>query len=401
MSDEFFIKASELIAEGVPFATATVVRAEKPTSGKPGDKAIISADGTLHGWIGGSCAEPTVIKQALKSLEDNQSRFLRLSADPDAQTPRDGLIELPLTCFSGGTLEIFIEPQHAQARLLIVGELPIARALIDLGKVMNYRVMAITLDADTEKLAKADAVVTDLDEATRWINRDTFVVVATHGNYDEMALEHLLKAGAGYIGLVASRKRFEAVLEYLRIQGVDAGQLEALKAPAGLDIQAQRPDEIALSILAEIVQYRRNRDDHYDLSQFQPHEHHHEHVHEHHHDHHHEHAHEHRGEGVAIDPVCGMEVDIATAKYTHEHEGQTYYFCAASCKTAFAKDPQAYLTQEPPSGIAIDPVCKMEVDIATAQYMSEHEGTIYYFCAPGCKRSFEKDPQAYISVSET
>jgi xanthine dehydrogenase accessory factor len=388
MSDDFFTKASELLTQGTPFATATVVRAEKPTSGKPGDKAIISADGTLHGWIGGSCAEPTVVKQALKSLEDNQSRFLRLSADPDKQTPRDGLIDLPLTCFSGGTLEIFIEPQHAQARLLIVGELPIARALIDLGKVMNYRVMAVTLDADAEKLAKADEVVTSLEDAARWINQDTFVVVATHGNYDEMALEPILKAGAGYVGLVASRKRFESVLEYLRTAGLDESQLHALKAPAGLDIQAQRPDEIALSILAEIVQYRRNRPAHYDLSV--P-------VHEHRHEHHHEHQHH---QGIAIDPVCGMEVDIATAKYTHEYEGQTYYFCAAGCKTTFAKNPDDYLQREPPSGIAIDPVCDMEVDIATAKYMSEYEGQIYYFCAPGCKRSFEKDPLAYIHISE-
>jgi Cu+-exporting ATPase len=122
------------------------------------------------------------------------------------------------------------------------------------------------------------------------------------------------------------------------------------------------------------------------LSGFQAH---HAHQHEHHHD-----------EGIAIDPVCGMEVEIASAIYTHEHEGQTYYFCAASCKTAFVKNPQDYLHHEPPSGIAIDPVCHMEVDIATAKYMSEYEGQIYYFCAPGCKRSFEKDPLAYIRISE-
>jgi len=254
--------------------------------------------------------------------------------------------------------------------------------------VMNYRVMAVTRYADTEKLAKADVVVTDMADAADWINRDTFVVVATHGNYDEMALEPILKAGAGYVGLVASRKRFEAVLEYLHVQGLDDTQLHALKAPAGLDIQAQRPDEIALSILAEIVQHRRNRDDHYDLNEFA-----HEHEHEHHHEHHHD-------EDIAIDPVCGMEVEIATAKYTHEHDGQTYYFCAVGCKTSFSKNPEDYLQQEPPSGIAIDPVCDMEVDIATAKYMSEYEGQIYYFCAPGCKRSFEKDPQAYIGVSE-
>lgn len=396
MYDEFFTKAHELMEQGIPFATATVVRAEKPTSGKTGDKAIITADGTMHGWIGGSCAQPTVIKEALKALADGEHRFIRLTPNPEQQAPRDGLIDLPMTCFSGGTLEIYIEPQYFRPRLLIVGSLPVAQALAQLGKVMNYHVVAV--DPDGHSIPHADLVISQLDKAADYIRPDTYVIVATHGNYDEIALEKVVKAKPTYVGLVASSKRFQEVLNYLQLQGLTEEELQPLKAPAGLDIQARRGDEIALSIMAEIVQRRRNRHEILDLATFQPQaqqiiplmE-----IHSHHHHHHTE------ASTVAIDPVCGMEVEIATAKYTYEHNGVMYYFCAAGCKTRFVQDPIAYLQKGPPVGYAIDPVCNMEVEIATAQHMSEYNGEIYYFCAKGCQTTFEKNPQAYIHAIET
>ena len=122
MYDEFFAKASELVQEGKAFVTATVVHATKPTSGKPGDKAIVTVDGVMHGWIGGSCAQPTVIKEALKALAADESRLIRLSTEPEEEALRDGIISLPMTCYSGGTLEIFLEPQHPRPRLLIAGQ---------------------------------------------------------------------------------------------------------------------------------------------------------------------------------------------------------------------------------------------------------------------------------------
>jgi xanthine dehydrogenase accessory factor len=137
MFDDFFVTAHALTERGQAFATATVVRAEKPTSGKPGDKAIITADGSLIGWIGGSCAQPTVIKEALKALREDESRLIRLSPDPAAQTPRPGLLDVPMTCYSGGTLEIYIEPHHPRPRLLIVGNLPVAQSLLHLGKALR------------------------------------------------------------------------------------------------------------------------------------------------------------------------------------------------------------------------------------------------------------------------
>jgi xanthine dehydrogenase accessory factor len=389
MYHAFFSKAQELLNQNTPFAMAVVVRAEKPTSGKPGDKALITIDGTMYGWIGGSCSQPMVIREALKALKEGKSRFIRLSPNPENMTPRDGLVDFPMTCYSGGTLEIYIEPQYPQPRLLVIGNLPVARALVSLGKVMNYDVVAVDPDGDGGALSDAHHVLTSLADIGSHIRLETYVVVATHGSFDEAALEHVLKARPRYIGLVASQKRFQSVLDHLRMQGIDESDLQQIKAPAGLDIQAQQGDEIALSILAEIVQYRRSAQEASDWSavvveiveEALP-----------------THAPvQEAASGIAIDPVCLMEVDIATAKWTYEYEGTTYYFCAPGCKLAFRKNPQQYLRAE--SSTAIDPVCGMEVDIASAQHTSEHHGRTFYFCGAGCKATFDQNPEAYLTVT--
>lgn len=395
MNDEFYARANELVQKGVPFVTATVVRAEKPTSGKPGDKAIITADGVMVGWIGGSCAQPVVIKEALKVLAAEDSRLIRLSTDPESQTPREGLVDLPMTCFSGGALEIYLEPHYPRPRLLIVGALPVAQALAHLGHAMNYHVIAVDPDGAGASMPHADEILANLEEVAGQIRSHTYVVVATHGEYDELALEKVLKAGPTYVGLVASPKRAKAVREYLTFQGLSESDLLALKAPAGLDIQARLGDEIALSIMAEIVQRRRNAEL-LDLALFR------------------QQPSEIKLEvkaadldrataptetGTAIDPVCGMEVEIAAATYHHEYQGHSYYFCCAGCQMRFASDPAQYLGREAPSGEAIDPICHMKVDIATAKYMSEYEGDLYYFCCAGCQTVFEKDAAAYVGAS--
>ena len=385
MYDEFFLQASKLLNEGTPFATAVVTRSEKPTSARPGDKAVITAAGVMHGWIGGSCAQPTVVEQAMKALADGEPRLIRLSTDPENQEARAGLVELPMTCFSGGTLEIYIEPQLPRPRLMVVGGLPVAQALARLGKAMNYHVIAVDPETAGESIPEADETIDEIGDMAAKITPLTYVVVASHGHYDELALEAALHSSAAYVALVASKTRSASVLEYLAAQGLEESELARLKYPAGLDIQAVRGDEIALSIMAEIVQRRRNSD-RIDISEF-------------------------LSEGdlalaptpalaEAIDPVCGMTVQIEGALYTHEYQGQTYYFCAAGCKHMFAADPEKYLEQPAPSGEAIDPVCGMTVDIASAKYMSEHEGEIYYFCAAGCKATFDKNPLDYLESTE-
>lgn len=382
MYDEFFSKAWELLSEGRPFATAVVVRAEKPTSARPGDKAIITPDGVMHGWIGGSCAQPSVIQQARQAMADGQPRLIRLSTDPNKQQPREGLMDLPMTCFSGGTLELYIEPQLPQPRLLLVGSLPVAQSLARLAHVMNYYVIVVDPDTGGASIPEADETVVDLDQIPVKITPLTYVVVASHGHYDEIGLEHALQSQAAYVALVASKNRSASVLDYLSAQGLSKSALARLKYPAGLDIQAMRGDEIALSIMAEIVQIRRKAgpvDVELLAEELQ--------------------AINHTEGSLAIDPVCGMSVEIADAYYSYEYDGQTYYFCAASCLQSFADNPERYLDHPTPVGEAIDPVCGMTVEIASAHFMSEYEGELYYFCAAGCKSAFDENPFAYIKPS--
>ncbi len=374
MSFEFYAKAHELTSAGLPFATAFVVRAEKPTSGKPGDKAIVTAEGVMHGWIGGSCAQPTVIREALKALTDGEPRLIRLSTNPGQNATRDGLIDLPMTCFSGGTLEIYIEPELPAPRLMVVGNLPIAHALVRLGKVMKYHVIGVDLDTHGAGMAEADEIVTELSQLAPKITRLTYIVVASHGKYDEITLEQALRSKAAYVTLVSSKTRAAAVLEYLTAQGLTEADLARLKSPAGLDIQALQGEEIALSIMAEIVQKRRNNEiASSEPAVVQPLE--------------------------ATDPVCGMTVQVEGALYQTEYGGETYYFCCVGCRDSFVAAPEKYLLQATPTGQAVDPVCGMTVEIATAKYMSEYENQLYYFCAPGCKRSFDKAPATYLQVA--
>jgi xanthine dehydrogenase accessory factor len=338
MFDEFFSIAHELAKTGTPFATAIVVRAEKPTSGKPGDKAIVTADGVLRGWIGGSCAQPTVVKVAREAMQDGEPRLVRLSVNPDAMSARDGLLELPMTCYSGGALEIYIEPQLPRPRLLIVGNLPTAQALARLGCAMNYQVYLV--DPETKGVGLPDSVevITDLESMTGPINSLTYVVIASHGAYDEVALEHALHSNAAYVGLVASQRRASSIRDYLITRGLDEARLSLLKCPAGLDIGARRGDEIALSIMAEIVQLQR------------------------------------RAENIDFAALLNETTPGITP-------------------SAPTRSPA---TQHPPP--ALDPVCKMEVTVAGAQYKSEYAGKRYFFCCAGCKLAFDQAPEKYVTV---
>lgn len=350
MFDDFFETASELTRAGRPFATAVVVRAEKPTSGKPGDRAIVTLDGVMHGWIGGSCAQPTVIREALAALKQDRSRLVRLAPEGEEGMLRldapnlDGVVSMPMTCFSGGTLDIFIEPHHPRPRLLIVGSLPVARALAHLGRAMNYHVaMAAPGEESLETPEGVDEMVGSVEELAERVSPLSFFVVATHGEYDEPALRAAFGTDVPYIGLVASPKRGASVRDALAAAGVSKQDLARMKFPAGLDIGARRGDEIALSIMAEIIQVRQGLEQlawedaeaaaagdgegaKAGVSAETP------------------------GEGatspsepaVAIDPICQMEVKIEGALHTHEWGGRTWYFCCDGCRRKFAENPEAW-----------------------------------------------------------
>jgi xanthine dehydrogenase accessory factor len=282
-------RAAALRRAGTPFVLATVVRSVKPASARPGDRALLTQDGAMHGWAGGGCVHTTLQREAACAFADGQPRLVRLSPTP---LPEDGIIAYPMTCHSGGTLDIFLEAVLPLPLLIVLGESPVAAALGQLGPTLGF---------DTAT-SLPNAVATD----------DAWVVAAgmTSGEDHPLVREALL-TGAPYVAMVSSRRRADAFLAELRGEGLAEETLERLKAPAGLDIGATTPAEIALSILAEIVQRRRAR-----VNVVQP-------VHS----------------QLAIDPICEMEVDIATARWTAERDGHTYYFCAPGCRKAFLKAP--------------------------------------------------------------
>lgn len=344
MTSNLFPHLQTLHQTGQPFAVATVVRAEKPTSAKAGAKAIITKDGQLTGWVGGSCAEPTVKREAKKALQDGQPRLIRLCPPEKlGQAPQEGVIEIPLTCISGGTLEIYLEPQLAQPHLVVIGHLATAEALVHLGKGLGWRVSVMGLEVSRARFPLADQIFDHLDFSHLTITPNTAIVVASHGNYDEDMLVAALQSPAPYVALIASKKRSEAILQYLHESDLTHEQIHRLKYPAGLDLGAVTPEEIALSILAEILQFQRKlRITNYESGISKP-----------------QSPTLRPGSGQvsnlespisppteALDPVCHMTVEIATAHFTSEYNGQTYYFCAAGCKRSFDKNPEKYLQSE-------------------------------------------------------
>jgi xanthine dehydrogenase accessory factor len=296
--------AADLERRGEAFALATVVRCEAPTSAKPGAKALVHADGRVEGWVGGACAEPVVVREALNAIRDGRPRLIGLYGEGGRGPARAaGILDYAMTCHSGGTLEIYVEPYLPSPLLLLVGHGPVIETLATLGRAAGYTV-ATELDAQPP-------------------SRRASVVVATHADADADALARVLATEAGYVSLVASRRRATAILERLRQRGVPADRLGRLKAPAGLDLGAVTPAEIAISILAEIVQHHRG-----DKVEVEP-----------------PAAVESGGE--AIDPICGMSVTIATARHRSQAGGRTTYFCCAHCKETFEQNPARYLVSGP------------------------------------------------------
>jgi xanthine dehydrogenase accessory factor len=266
------VRMAQLLEQRVPFVTATVVRAAKPTSVRPGDAALVLADGTIEGFVGGVCAQESVRLYAARALETGEGTLLRLLpglaiSEPD---PLDGVVVAHNPCLSGGALEIFLDPQPVAPRIAIVGDTPIARALAAIARAAEYDV--------------------GVDPAAG----DAALVVASHGEGEEAALSAALEGGVEYIALVASRRRGAAV-----VASLDEALRSKVHTPAGLDIGARTPADIAISILAELIASRT--------------------------------AHAPSVE-TAIDPVCGMEVLVSVD--TPQADG--VYFCCEGCKAAYA-----------------------------------------------------------------
>ena len=319
MSKTLLELAYQLTQAGEPYVLATVIWCERPTSAKPGAQAIIQANGQMTGWIGGSCAQPVVLREALRAMREGDDPYLLRLGDPEMGIVRDNVRLFPMSCTSGGVLDIYMEPHLPQPQLVLMGDSPVIVALSRLAPVLDY---AVT------RLDSADLSQVHVDERT-------CILVATHGQYDEDALEQALRSPAVYVGMVGSHKRAEACRDYLRASGLTERQIERLKAPAGLDVGAITPEEIAASILAELVQVRRRgalseEDDTRSPLEEQS----------------------KSSEAVtaasaetAVDPVCGMIVEIASSRHHSTYEGMDFYFCCPACKRLFERNPQEYLVQ--------------------------------------------------------
>ena len=310
--------AASLARDGQPFVLATVVWNRAPSSGKPGSTALITADRAIHGWLGGACAEPTVIREGLRALREGTPRLLFLGTPEDLERGgRDGVVNIPIACQSEGALEVYVEPVLPSPHLVVIGRSPAVDALIGLAGALGWRTADVDEEADGGTAGSMDLAATGVDERS-------FVVVATQGHYDEDALQRALATPAAYVGLIASRKRATSVLGYLRDRGVSDEDLARVHAPAGLDLGHLPNQEIAVAILAELVQLRATGSLPAGVSAAVPTERH-----------------------EALDPVCGMTVDIASARFVTTHAGRTYYFCSAGCLDRFAASPAGSETIAP------------------------------------------------------
>jgi xanthine dehydrogenase accessory factor len=291
---------------------ATVVGTEPPTSARPGDKAVITADGRLRGWVGGSCSEPVVRREALRALAEGTARMVRILGGSSSSPSSDlDALTFATTCPSGGSLEVFLEPRLPRPLLLVFGDSPAARTLVALAGRVGFRTCAVHPGARPEEFA-ADLVLPSLDLAPAAPGADSWMIVATMGHYDEDALEAALAYPDVDVALVASRRRSEAVLAALRERGLDEPTLRRVRAPAG-GTRAGGQAEIALFALTEVVTERLRRDrPAADLSAF------------------------------ATDPVCGMAVEVAGARWRVVHAGGTVYFCGEGCRDRFTSEPARY-----------------------------------------------------------
>jgi xanthine dehydrogenase accessory factor len=307
---DWLAEAQALSNAGAPFALATVVRRVAPASAMPGSKAVIQQDGTMIGWVGGSCAQPVVVREAQLAMAHGRPRIVRLGEMPGAVDDEQEIVTYPMTCHSGGALEILLEPMLPAPRVIVVGETPVANTLTAMAALLGYRVAPLQRAEQLGDVLPAGGA--------------HLVVAASMGVDDEQALMIALRARAPYVALVASPTRAEAVRQTLRASGLSEDDLARLKAPAGLDIGARSQEEIALSIMAEITQ-------HGALGVWGE-------------------APSSAGDGEelgtiseeAIDPICGMTVTIAGARHASEYGGRWWYFCCGGCKAQFEANPEAY-----------------------------------------------------------
>ena len=298
-------QAAELSRRGESFALATVVWRQGPSSGQQGSRAVITESGQLYGWIGGACAEPVVVREAQRVIAEREAKLLLLGTPEQfAGAVPEGMTVIPIACQSEGALEVYVEPVVPNPHLVVVGRSPMAQTLTALARALEWQVDLV--DADEFTAAE--------------VGPSSVVVVATQGHGDEDAIERASAAFPAYLGLVASRRRGEALLGYLADRGVPHHLLDRVQVPAGIDLGHTTHREIAVAVLAELVRLRAagalspgsSRPSSLPMAE-------------------------------AVDPVCGMTVTPGAGAHQVEHAGRSYYFCCTGCRDRFAADPSVFL----------------------------------------------------------
>lgn len=323
MYNEFYNKLEALRKLNELFVTATVVQREMPSSGKSGDKAIIDQTGEITGWIGGGCVKGIVLKEAERAMKTGKSRLVKVGRPIEGE-PQDSVIEYKMTCMSEGIVEIFVEPILPPPHLIVMGKTSIAKALVRLAKTIGYRVTAVAPDVMPTTFEKPDELITQMNLKGVKITPATAIVVCTQGENDEEALEQVIDQPVFYKGFVASPKKKDKVFTNLVEQGVSLGKIKEIHSPAGIDIEAKKPDEVAISILAQMIQVR-NSTEVTGFTAF-------------------------KSSGLVantpkfyVNPVCGVLVDTLNPKHVIEYKGEKVYFCCDGCKVKFEGDPEKYI----------------------------------------------------------
>ena len=334
--DEFFERVAALRREGTAFAVATVVSRQGPVSSHLGDRAIVFADGRMEGFVGGSCSRDVVRAQSLEALDVARPRLVSIRPDADeTATPATDAVRVPMSCGSKGAVDVYIEPFVPARTVVVVGFTPVAEALVRVASALEYHVVHVVSRDELRDVRHEPARMLALDELAGFLaglpasaRVSLGVVVASQGHYDEAALDAALRAGPAYVGLVASPRRGAEVRSELARRGLAAEDIALLRSPAGLALGARHAGEVAVSILAELIELHPSPRTFgaalpvgvpaapIDDSMAAP--------------------------STAVDPVCGMEVLAVPGAITAEHDGETFWFCCGGCRQRFEAEPERY-----------------------------------------------------------
>jgi xanthine dehydrogenase accessory factor len=253
----------------------------------------------MEGWVGGGCIQPTARREGLAALEEGEPRLVRIT--PDTAADQRNVRTARMTCASEGTADLYVEPFLPRPTLMAAGDSPVVDTLAAIAPPLGFRFVPVAAEPGAEDVPYP---------------RHTWMVVATFGEFDEEAIEAGIKLNLPYIGLVAGERRAGSVLSELRARGYGEAAFKVVRSPAGFPIGASGPEEISLSIMAEIVSLRAKLRPQYSV---RPEE--------------------------AVDPICGMTVEVATARHASEYGGETYYFCCPACKREFDKEPEKHVAR--------------------------------------------------------